>query len=367
MWRDLGITKRDWERTPPAVRTAVLPLQHQVRLMGIRFKAYEKQVADLRQQVAQIDDLKAEIAELRERLGQNSTNSSRPPSSDPPSYKSKPPDEPKGRRRGAQPGHQGKARTLKPVEEVDQVVELKPVSCKQCGLRLGGEDEHPKRHQVWEVPRVEVEVTEYRRHSLTCLSCGTLTQAEWPAQMPRGAFGPRAQAIIGYLTGRLSASHRDVVEAMKVLYGLEVGTGSVAAMQRQVSEALSVPVDEAKRFVGQQKAQYVDETSWRETRQLKWLWVNATADVTTFTVLDGRSGGEAKRVINESAKGIIATDRYWAYNWLPARRRQICWAHLARDFQAMVERSGASAVTGHALLKQVKRLFTLCRANASLF
>ena len=73
MWRDLGITKRDWERTPQAVRNTLLALQQQVRLMGIRFTAYEKQIAELRQQVAQVDDLKAEINELRERLGQNSS------------------------------------------------------------------------------------------------------------------------------------------------------------------------------------------------------------------------------------------------------------------------------------------------------
>ena len=109
MWRDLGISEQDWKATPLAVRTALLALQQQVRLMGIRFSAYEKQLASLREQVTQVDDLKAEVAELRERLGQNSSNSSKPPSSDPPSYKPQPRREPKGRKRGGQPGHQGRA------------------------------------------------------------------------------------------------------------------------------------------------------------------------------------------------------------------------------------------------------------------
>jgi hypothetical protein len=110
MWRDLGISEQDWKATPLAVRTALLALQQQVRLMGIRFSAYEKQLASLREQATQVDDLKAEVAELRERLGQNSSNSSKPPSSDPPSYKRKSPPESRGRKRGGQPGHQGSAR-----------------------------------------------------------------------------------------------------------------------------------------------------------------------------------------------------------------------------------------------------------------
>ena len=138
-----------------------------------------------------------------------------------------------------------------------------------------------------------------------------------------------------------------------------MSTGSVSAIQRQVSAALTAPVDEARRFVCQQKAQYVDETGWREAGQMKWLWVNATKDVTAFHLLDGRSADDARQVINQSAKGVVATDRYCSYNWLAARRRQLCWAHLQRDFQAMVERGGESEEDGAGALKQVKRLFTL--------
>lgn len=360
MWRDLGITKRDWERTPQAVRTTLLALQQQVRMMGIRFTAYEKQLAELRQQVAQVDDLKAEINELRERLGQNSTNSSKPPSSDPPSSQAKSSSEPKERKkRGAQPGHQGTARTLKPELEGDQVIDLKPPNCTQCGRDLGGHDEHPERHQVSEVPLVPVILTEYRRHTLRCHHCGRATRAEWPAGVPRGSFGPRAQALIGYFTGRLSVSHRDAAEAMQVLHGLEVGLGSIASVQRYVSAALAEPVERARQFVQQQKAQYVDETGWCEGERQKWLWVNATRDVTVFHLLCGRSRREAQTVISQEAKGIITTDRYSSYNWLSSRRRQICWAHLKRDFQALVDRCGASAQTGQALLQQTKRIFAV--------
>jgi transposase len=359
MWRDLGISEQDWKATPPAVRTALLALQQQVRLMGIRFSAYEKQLAGLREQVATVDDLKAEIAELRERLGQNSSNSSKPPSSDPPSYKPGPKREPKGRKRGGQPGHQGSARSLLPAEEVDRLVDLKPPSCSACGRKLRGADPQPERRQVSEVPRVRAEVTEYRRHALRCHGCGALTRADWPAGMTGTSFGPRAQAVVAYLTGRLGASHRDVAEAMSVLYGLSLSSGSVSSIQRRVSEALREPVEQARGFAQQQKSQHVDETGWRECGRRKWLWVNAGAEVSVFEVLDARSAAAARHVISPEAKGVVTTDRYWPYNWLPHRRRQVCWAHLARDFQAMADRGGESGRLGEELLNQVKRLFTL--------
>src|SRR5829696_8252223 len=147
MWRDLGISEQDWKATPLAVRTALLSLQQQVRLMGIRFSAYEQQLAALRDEASTVDDLQAEIAELRERLGQNSSNSSRPPSSDPPSYKPKPPREPKGRKRGGQPGHQGSTRKMLPAEELDHIVELRPTNCRKCGHRLRGSDDRAERRQ----------------------------------------------------------------------------------------------------------------------------------------------------------------------------------------------------------------------------
>jgi transposase len=360
MWRDLGITEEEWNQLPAAVRTTLLSLRQQVRLLEIRHTAYERQLAALREQVAQVDDLKAEIAELRERLGQNSSNSSKPPSSDSPSYNPKPAREAEGhRKRGGQPGHRGSTRKLLPAEEVDHIYEVKPAGCSNCGRRLRGHDLHPERHQVSELPVVKAEVTEYRRHALCCGGCGQWTRADWPGNMPSTSFGPRAQAVVAYLTGRMGASHRDVVEAMQVLYGLSLSTGSVTAIQRQVSHALSAPVEEAHNFARQQKSQHVDETGWREAGQLKWLWVNTSRDVTVFEVLSGRGSVEAKQMISSEAKGIVTTDRYWSYNWLAPRRRQVCWAHLARDFQAMVDRGSESQEIGEALLKQVKQLFKL--------
>jgi transposase len=244
-----------------------------------------------------------------------------------------------------------------PPEEVKTVIELRPTTCRQGGSLLLGDDPDPVRHQVSEIPPVKAEVTEYQQHRLSCQACGAVTEAEWPEEMPRGNFGPRTQAIVGYLAGRLALSHRDVVEAMEALHGLALGLGSVAAIQNQVARALEQPVKTARQYVHQQPVNHIDETGWPEGDKGNWLWINATPEVTVFRILAGRGQAEAREVIGRGFLGIVTTDRYAAYHWVDTHRRQLCWAHLKRDFLAIKERGGASAEIGERLLEEVKDIF----------
>jgi transposase len=359
MLTGFNILEFEWIATPKSVRDAATLVQHQLRLLQIRFTAYQKKIAALEAQVAELESLKIENAALRERLGQNSQNSSKPSSSDAPQHRRTYHRESSGKKQGAQTGHVGHGRKLKPVEEVDHVVDLRPISCEQCGRSLRGNDSQPYRHQVTEIPQAQAEVTEYRRHTLSCQRCGTLTEIEWSAEMPRGSFGPHLQATVAYLTGRLGLSHRDVVEALSALYRIEISLGSVSAMQRQVSYALAAPVKTAQGYVQRQGVNYVDETGWREKGKGHWLWLNATKDVTVFRLLKSRNQMAAREVIGNGENSVITTDRYPGYSWLSNERRQLCWAHLKRDFQAIAERSGESKVIGEALLEQTKELFHL--------
>lgn len=277
MLEQLGINPEDWEQTPAATRAALALLWQQNRMLQSRCAAYEQQVQRLTTEVERIKRLELEVAELRERLGRNSQNSSKPPSSDPPKASPSVQAKTGKAKRGGQPGHRGKRRQLLPVERVDHVVDLRPVDCAQCGQLLLGEDRHPLRRQISELPPTRAVVTEYRRHRLKCQACGAITSADWPADLPPGDFGPGVQAMVGYLTGRLHLSHRDVVEALKGLYGLELGLGSVAAMQRQLGENLATVVKTAAEFVKQQAASYVDETSWFERTAMRWLWVSSAS------------------------------------------------------------------------------------------
>lgn len=359
MFKDYGISEEDWDSTPQSVKAVIIALEHRARLLEIRFTAYEQKLAALAAKDAEIESLKTEVAALRERLGQNSSNSSRPPSSDPPPASRPSRREPSGKKRGAQLGHQGAGRSLKPAEEVDHVVELRPPRCRQCGRRLQGDDPQPARHQTTEIPAASAEVTEYRRHTLACAACGVKTEAEWSEAVPAGRFGARLQATIAYLTGRLALSHRDAAEAVSVLHGVEISLGGISAVQQQVSRALAAPVATAREYVRAQAVNHVDETGWREQGRLSWLWVNATRQVTAFQIAARRDAATAREVIGRAQTSIITTDRYLGYSWLATQRRQVCWAHLKRDFQAISERSGESQEIGEALLGETKEVFRL--------
>jgi hypothetical protein len=343
----LSLPPVDWERTPLSVQVVLMALWHENQ-------GFKQQVTALEEQMA---SLQAEVERLREQVNKNSGNSSKPPSSDPPQVRKYPKREKSGRKRGGQKGHPGKGRQLKASEQVHRVVVSKPSSCQQCGALLLGEDPNPWRHQISELPRVEPHITEYQKHTLTCLVCGAQTSGEWPADMSAGSFGPRAQAMIGYLGGRFGMSDRDVHELMEVAFHIDLGLGSIPAQEQQVSAALTQPVQEAQEYVRQQAYANVDETGWRQMDRRAWLWVAATSLVTVFIVAGTRSAAGLKRLLGEDFQGIVGSDRWTAYHWLDPLRRQLCWAHLKRDFQALVERGGESGIVGNLLLKQTKAMF----------
>jgi transposase len=323
-----GISEEDWAATPVAVRVLVTELLQRV-------------------------------ARLEARLNQTSRNSSKPPSSDPPQAKPRAAKESSGRKSGGQPGHEGHGRKLKLETEVDHLIEVRPESCGQCGTLLLGEDPAPERHQVTELPRITPVVTEYRRHCLRCVACGASTQAAWPATMPGGSFGPRVQATVGYLTGRMGASQREVQDILATLCQTDVSVGGIGALEQAVSAALAEPVAEAQTYAQRQPVRNADETSWREKTQRRWLWISVTPLVTIFRLLKTRGAAGAKELLGEVVWGIIGTDHYAGYHWIDPRQRQLCWAHLKREFVAWSERAGETARIGLALLAVEKQLFEL--------
>jgi transposase len=329
-----------WEQTPPAAQELMVA-----------------QAAELGQLRAEVAQLKATVEELAQRLGQNSHNSSRPPSADPPQAMRQSRREPSGRRPGGQPGHEGQTRALVPVEAVDVLIPLKPLRCPRCQHPLQGHDPQPQRHQVTEIPSVRPVVTEYQLHHLYCPACGALTRAEWPAGVPTGGFGPRVQAVAALCTGAYHLSKRTTQRVMADLLRLPLSVGTLANLEQATVQALAAPVAEARGYVQQQPAAYLDETGWREGQHRAWLWTAVTAWVTVFVVRRSRSGKVAQELLGERFWGWLVTDRWSAYTWYPSWRRQLCWAHLLRDIEAMVERGGQSREIGEALRAQAHQMF----------
>src|SRR5512134_1689633 len=300
---------------------------------------------------SRVASLEATVQELIERVQQDSRTSSRPPPSDPPE-RERPRRQPSGRRRGGQPGHPGQTRTLVPVEEVDVVIPLKPEQCARCQQPLAGDDPQPQRHQVLEVPPIKPVVTEYQVHQLVCPVCGDTTRAAWPDGVPTRSYGPRVQAITALCTGAYRLSKRTTQQLLDDLFGVPMSLGTISTLEAATVEAVAPSVDEARAFVQEQASASLDETGWRQGNQRAWLWVAVTTWVTVFLLRLSRGGQVARDLLGARFQGILVTDRFSAYNWYPVRWRQLCWAHLLRDIEAMIGRGGHSKEMGEALRRQ---------------
>ncbi len=308
--------------------------------------------------IKRVEQLEAEVVDLRERVNRNSQNSSQPPSQDGPQVESKGAKKSgSGRKPGGQPGHKGYSRKLVPVEEVKEVQEVKPAVCGNCGQGLEGEDPEPYRHQVVEIPAVVAEVKEYRVHWLKCPGCGSENRGELPEGVAEGGFGPRLQAMVSLLRGRYPLSKRDIGEGMSDFFRAEVSLGMVPTLEQRSSEAIEAAVLEAQQYVQTQPVANLDETGWREGNKRAWLWVGATTWVSVFVIRLSRGGQVARELLGELFKGIVVSDRWSGYNWLSNSCRQLCWSHLRRDFQAFVERGDESQRLGEALLAEVELMF----------
>jgi transposase len=335
-----ALTPDIWERTPPETQAYIGALESRLSALEARVQALQEQNRT-----------------LQERLNQTSRNSSCPPSSDPP--QSPRPRRPRsGRRRGGQPGHVGHTRTLLPVEEVDEVVVLKPDRCSGCQAPLSGEDAQPFRHQVIEIPPIQPVVTEYQWHQLTCPNCGETTRAPWPPGVPSGTYGPRVHATVGLCSGSYRLSKRTTAQVMEDLFRVPMSVGTISQSEKVTTEVLAEPVAEARAYVPEQPVAYLDETSWRQGDKRAWLWVAVTSWVTVFVVRLSRGAQVARELWGKSFGGIVVTDRYSAYNWYPVRWRQLCWSHLLRDFEAIRGRGGTSEEIGDALLAQAHQMFS---------
>jgi len=312
--------------------------------------AQAEEISVLRGQVAA---LQAQVEALTAQLRQHSGNSSRPPSSDPPQQRP-PPTPPSGRRPGGQPGHPGRFRALLDAGAVAEIIACVPARCAGCGAMLaaaaGATDPPDERRQVWELPAVAAVVREYRLAARCCRGCGQVTRATLPTGVGAEGAGPRLTAVTALLSGRYRLSKRETAACLRELFGAEVAVGTVSALEQTMSAALAPVVREAALAVQQAAVVNMDETSWREARRRVWLWTAVTATLSLFQINVSRGGAVARALLGAAWSGVVGSDRGTMYAWLARERRQVCWAHLKRDFQQLVDWGPGPRPVGERLL-----------------
>ena len=218
-------------------------------------------------------------------------------------------------------------------------------------------DMEPERRQVLDIPPIKPVVTEYRLFAGICEACGRRHRGALPAGVPCGMLGPRPMAMVSLLSGKYHLSKRNIVEILEDLLGAELCLGTVSNLEARVSTALEQAVEEAQRFVAQQPVVHMDETGWKVRSKKAWLWTTVTSSVVVFAVRFSRGSKVVKEMLGELFRGILVSDRWSAYNWLDPVRRQLCWAHLMRDFFKISERSGEAGKIGTQLLEQPQKMF----------
>lgn len=311
----------------------------------------DEEILKLRRRVEQLE---LKVEKLIALLKQNSKNSSRPPSSD--RYQSQEKRTPSERSPGGQPNHPGSFRALIPQEKINHVIVLKPSHCMNCGQELFGEDGDPFRHQVTELPPIKPMVHEYQLHRLVCPRCGKKAQATLPSDISTGAFGPHIQAIAATARSVYHLSKHTTKDLFRDLLGVSISSGSLSALEKTTSRALTSPIQKALAYARKQKNANTDETGWKEKGKQAWLWTLVTKHVSVFKIQKKRNRKAMKKLLGHF-DGILGSDRYSAYAEFEPSKRQICWAHLLRDFTAMLDRGKASEKIGKDLMVTTHAMF----------
>jgi transposase len=304
---------------------------------------------------ARVQSLEERLAVAESRLKKNSTNSDKPPSSDGPDV-IRTGSKASGKKRGGQDGHEPHTRELIPTEECREVIAHKPRKCR-CGSTHLGPLELRARHQIIYLPELAAPVDEHQSFGGICEGCGADVVEPIPPEFLCSAFGACVVALVGQLTGEYHLPKRTVVAVLEDLFGVKISVGSVSDQEQTVARAVAQPVADAHEAAKQAVQANADETGWRENKKRAWLWVLVTQLATVFVIASSRGGQVAKALVGEGFRGVLTTDRWVSYGAVGAASRQLCWAHLVRDFLGWVDQGGDGEIFATELLKRTKKMF----------
>jgi transposase len=234
---------------------------------------------------------------------------------------------------------------------------IKPAECRRCAGPLAGDDPEPYRHQVIDVPKVKATVDEYQLHSLLCERCGVSTRATLPAGVPSGQFGSRLQALVSVCSGDYRMSKREIERLVEDFFETPIALGSISNLEQSTSEAIAAPVEQVAQAIQKEPVVHADETSWYERSRRVWLWVAVTGTMALFLIRASRGAAVAKELLGNAFAGILSSDRWSAYEWVDVTRRQLCWAHLLRQFRGFQDFGPEGVEIGLALELLTETMF----------
>jgi transposase len=310
-----------------------------------RGPSYEELAALVVRQAERIEQLEAEVAELKRRLGMNSTNSSKPPSSDSPFVKPTPKSlrRRSGRKPGGQPGHPGS--TLALVADPNERKRHEPGPCTGCGADLSDAPEvGVERRQVFDLPPLRVRVLEHQLISRRCgcgtTSCGTAPQGVTaPVQ-----YGPRITAIVLYLYVGQFLSKKRTAQALAELFGTPVSDATVATMAKRATDGLDGFLAEVGDRIAAAEVAGFDETGLRVAGKLHWVHCARTGRYTLITCHPkrGTKGIDAAGVLGRFG-GVAVHDAWAPYDTYADVEHQLCCAHALRELAAVTDTAPADA------------------------
>jgi transposase len=310
-----------------------------------RRPSYEELAELVVRQAERIGRLEAEVAELRRQLGQNSRNSSKPPSSDSPFMKPEPKSlrRRSGRRPGGQPGHPGS--TLALVAKPNERRRHEPGPCTGCGASLADAPEvGMERRQVFDLPPMTVRVTEHQLIARRC-GCGTTGCGTAPAGVSAPVqYGPRLTAIVLYLYVGQFLSKKRTAQALAELFGTPVCEATVASMTRRSAGGLGEFLTQVKDRIAASEVAGFDETGLRVAGALHWVHCARTGKYTLITCHRrcGRKGIDDAGVLARF-RGVAVHDAWAPYDTYVDAAHQLCCAHALRELAAVADSAGSDA------------------------
>jgi transposase len=329
-------------------------------------------VMELRREMAVLREenvaLKAELARARK----DSSNSSKPPSSDIVKPPAKPRPDGGKRRIGGQPGHPRHEHPLLPADRVNRTVRLRMRSCPKGHGRMRRATKLPPKivQQVGLVAQPFL-VTQYVLLPYWCATCKAVHYAPLPPEVKRsGFFDARATAMIGWLKSRCHGSYRTVQEFLRDIGGIPVSTGLLAKTVQKVSAALSAPYAELEAALRREPRLNVDETGHPDSKRDHWAWAFRAVLFTLFKIDPSRGSKVLRKVLGTKFKGVLGCDYFSAYRKYMDDYDvlvQFCLAHLIREVKFLVKLPDpVTQRYAKRLLKVLRRMFRVIHRRQEL-